>query len=399
MVSGLAACGGGGSGGGGGGADTIKIGMLQPMSGSAAGYGEETEAGFKFVVDQINAAGGIKSRGGAKLELEVADTASQPGQAATEARRLMGKDGASMIVGTLLTNEMAAVAPVADQYQVPTLAMFAAGSSSDYIYSIGSPYDEGYAGTMVDFIDYLNKKLHAGLKTAVLASSNYEAGQAVDKALEPRLAAAGLDVVGKVPLDQDTNDYGPAVAKIGSYHADVVTGVAIQKDGIQLHEARAKAGMKTLFVGSASGYADAGVFKNLGADAQNVLVNNTFGMTTFAASAEQAATKKLLADAKTAGIDVPLGQNFVSGAQAARIVQHALEGAKSTSSADLIEALKKIDIPAGSDDLYLLKADGLRFDKNRFPTDVQNLMIQWNADGTQDVVWPEKFASRAPRLP
>ncbi|MDX6362018.1 MAG: branched-chain amino acid transport system substrate-binding protein [Streptomyces sp.] len=127
----------------------------------------------------------------------------------------------------------------------PTLGLFSAGSNSDRLFSLGSPYDEGYAGTMVDFIKYLNDTTGAGLRTAVLASSNYEAGQAVDRALKPRLQAAGLSVLGSVPLDRDTNDYGPAVAKIASHGADVVTGVAIQKDGIQLHEARARAGLKT----------------------------------------------------------------------------------------------------------------------------------------------------------
>jgi branched-chain amino acid transport system substrate-binding protein len=241
----LAALAGCGQGGGTGRGDSVTIGLLQPMSGSAAGYGEETQAGFQFVVDRINREGGIKSLGGAQLEIELADTASQPGQAATEATRLMGRDGAAMVVGTLLTNEMAAVSPVTDRYRVPTLGLFSAGSNSDRLFSLGSPYDEGYAGTMVDFISYLNETTGAGLKTAVVASSNYEAGQAVDRALEPRLGAAGLTTLGRVPLDQDTTDYGPAVAKIASYGADVVTGVAIQKDGIQLHEARARAGLKT----------------------------------------------------------------------------------------------------------------------------------------------------------
>ena len=217
VAAGLTACGGSS----GGNEDSVTIGLLQPMSGAASGYGEETQAGFKFVVDKINREGGIKSMGGAKIKIDLADTASEPGQAATEARRLMGKEGVAIVSGTLLTNEMAAVSPVADQYQVPVLALFAAGSNSEYLYSLGSPYDEGYAGTMVDFVKYLNEKMDAGLKTAALSSSNYEAGQAVDKALRPRLDSAGLDVVGSVPLDQDTTDFGPAVSKLRSLKADL----------------------------------------------------------------------------------------------------------------------------------------------------------------------------------
>jgi hypothetical protein len=97
-------------------------------------------------------------------------------------------------------------------------------------------------------------------------------------------------------------------------------------------------------------------------------------------------------------VTVPLGQNFVSGAQAARIVQRTLEAAPSTSADDLTAALSKVDNPAGDPDLYLLKADGLRFGENRFPTDLQNLIVQWNADGSQDVVWPPAFAMHPPAL-
>jgi len=54
-------------------ARTIKIGTVVPLSGPWASIGQNIKAGADFAIDEINAAGGIKALGGAKLELVAAD--------------------------------------------------------------------------------------------------------------------------------------------------------------------------------------------------------------------------------------------------------------------------------------------------------------------------------------
>lgn len=389
----MAACGNSGA------PDTIKIGLLQPMTGASSGYGAGTQAGFKYVVDRINATGGIKKLDGAKIEIVLADTASTPTQAATEARRLMGKEGVSLVAGTLLTPEMAAVSPVADQNQVPVLAFLAAGTTGDQVYSLGSPYGDGYAQVMTDFIGYLNTR-GAGLRKVVLSSSNFETGQVVDKEMTARLAKAGLGVAGTVPLNQGATDFGPAVQKIGAIRGDVVSSVVTEKDGIQLAKARAAAGLQTLFVGSGSGYGDRAVWDALDQQSRNILQNRTFAMVGFAGGSQQASTKAFIDQVRHDLPGATVSQNFVIGAQAARVVQRALEQAGSTEPSEVYRAIARVDIPASDPDLYLARQKGITFSPGGgFARNIQNLVVQWNADGTQDVVWPEHFAVRPPRLP
>src|SRR3546814_7092266 len=96
---------------------------------------------------------------GAKIEMIKADDASEPSNTATEARRLMGKEGVSLVVGIPVTTEMAAISPVADQFQIPVLSVGAGGSNSEYVYSLGLPDDDGYAKSMDDsLIDASDKK-------------------------------------------------------------------------------------------------------------------------------------------------------------------------------------------------------------------------------------------------
>ena len=54
-------------------ARTVKIGTVVPLSGPWASIGQNIKAGAEFAIDEINAAGGIKSLGGLKLELVAAE--------------------------------------------------------------------------------------------------------------------------------------------------------------------------------------------------------------------------------------------------------------------------------------------------------------------------------------
>ncbi|MEK9974319.1 MAG: ABC transporter substrate-binding protein, partial [Deltaproteobacteria bacterium] len=59
-------------------ADTVKVGILLPLSGSVAPIGVNNRRGHEFAVEEINANGGIKALGGAKLEMIDGDTQGKP---------------------------------------------------------------------------------------------------------------------------------------------------------------------------------------------------------------------------------------------------------------------------------------------------------------------------------
>jgi branched-chain amino acid transport system substrate-binding protein len=67
----------------------IKIGSIQPMTGGLAMVGKTTRQANQMAVDHVNAAGGIKSMGGAKLVLVPGDHQTKPEVARAETERLM----------------------------------------------------------------------------------------------------------------------------------------------------------------------------------------------------------------------------------------------------------------------------------------------------------------------
>ena len=92
--------------------------------------------GAKLAVEAINAAGGIKSLGGAKLELLSADTQGKPEVGQSEAQRLI-QEGAVALVGTYQSAVSANVAAVAERNKVPFVIDV---SSADAILAQGYQY-------------------------------------------------------------------------------------------------------------------------------------------------------------------------------------------------------------------------------------------------------------------
>ena len=79
---------------------TVKVGVIQPMSGNLSPYSQEGQPALEYIVKKINTEGGIKSMGGAKIQLVIADDASQPVRTASEARRRRRRSTATPTVTT-----------------------------------------------------------------------------------------------------------------------------------------------------------------------------------------------------------------------------------------------------------------------------------------------------------
>ena len=70
-------------------ARTVKIGAVHPVTGGLAEIGQACRLGAQMATDAVNAAGGIKSLGGARLELLLGDTENKPEVARAEAERVI----------------------------------------------------------------------------------------------------------------------------------------------------------------------------------------------------------------------------------------------------------------------------------------------------------------------
>src|SRR5687767_11333338 len=88
----------------------ITIGLLAPLTGPVAAYGEQVKNGAQAAIDEINKKGGIL---GEKVVLKLADDAGEPKQGVSAANQLVG-DGIRFVVG-----------PVTSGVAVPASDVFA----------------------------------------------------------------------------------------------------------------------------------------------------------------------------------------------------------------------------------------------------------------------------------
>lgn len=375
----------------------IRLGTVQPFSGSLAVYGHDTQPVIEFLVDRINAEGGIKSMGGAKIQVVSADDAGKPGQTAAEARRLITEEKAAILLGTLLTNHSLALSPVLDEYKVPALSLFGAGTKSPFLFTLGLPYDRGYAKSMVDFLDDLKAKGQP-IKRVVTAYSNYEGAQQVNIAITALLKERGYEVVADVPLDMKASDLLPAMLKIRAAKPDAVLGIRLRPEAVKLQRARYDLNSYDGVFVEATGGADAAFWTDLGDEvARKSLLTNTFALSLYAPGAVPAATQLAGEMDKSGKLPDHFGQFAASAAQAVMVIRAALERAGSTDPDRLRAALAAVDLRLGQPDMLLPRGD-VSFADDRLVKDGSTLVVQWTKDRTTEVVFPAKFAVAQPRL-
>jgi branched-chain amino acid transport system substrate-binding protein len=112
---------------------TVNVGVIVPLSGANAQFGINSRNGIQLVADEINAAGGIKEFGGAKINLVIADSTSTPTTAANVAQRLLTQNDVVAILGAFASSLSIAISEVTERRGVPLLTM----SFSDQITSRG----------------------------------------------------------------------------------------------------------------------------------------------------------------------------------------------------------------------------------------------------------------------
>src|ERR1700760_849278 len=116
------------------GAETIKIGVNEPLTGAFAASGTYVVNGAKIAADEINAKGGIL---GKQIELVIEDNKSNPTEAAAVAEKLITRDKVPVIMGAWGSSLTLAVMPKLMEYKVP---MLVETSSSGKITTSGNPY-------------------------------------------------------------------------------------------------------------------------------------------------------------------------------------------------------------------------------------------------------------------
>src|SRR5215475_2407504 len=254
-----------------------KIGVLEPLTGPLAGEGKRHLEGFEIVRDLINERGGVM---GKRLVFAVAD-APDPTAAASEANRLITREGVKIITGTFSSRLCGAASEAAARHNVIYWETSCVdprfnkrGLKNVYRTEIDAT---GFGWYNIDFIvKHLAPRFNlqpSQLKIAFISEdSSY--GQGVTESAVARAKEVGLQVVGAVEYYnfQTINDMTPIIVKLKQLNPDVVHHTAYTNDApLFWRQAREQNFLfKALVHAGATGYGGSDFGKATGNDGNGV---------------------------------------------------------------------------------------------------------------------------------
>jgi branched-chain amino acid transport system substrate-binding protein len=236
-------------------ARTIKIGVVGPITGAMAEVGGDCRLGAQLAAEAINAAGGIKSMGGARLELLLADSETKVEVARSEADRLIGA-GAQLLTGAFHSAHVAAISSLAQQRRVPYMIDITAADSItaniarsvregrqkvQYVYR-NFPSAATFGKNAVKYMTEIFRDAGASPKRMVVMYSNDLFGKTATAGFEAahKAAAPGFEIVETLPYPENATDLSTEVARAKAARPDVIAPFTRPATAILLLEEIAK---------------------------------------------------------------------------------------------------------------------------------------------------------------
>lgn len=308
--------------------DTVKIGVILPMTGQQASTGRQIDAAIKLWVAQNG-----KKVAGKNVEVIVKDDASTPDQTRRLAQELIVNDKVVALAGFGITPSAMATAPLATQSKTPMVVMAAATSAI----TEASPYVVRSSFTLpqaaVGMAEWANKN---GIKKTVTLVADYGPGFDAEKYFADRVTLNGGQVLDKLRTPLRAPDFAPVLQKVRDAKPDALfvflpsgQGAAFMKQFAE--RGLDKAGIRLIATGDVT---DDDQLNDMGDVAVGVVNAHH-----YSAAHPSALNKKFVADFMAANKFRP---NFmaVGGYDGMRVIYKALEASKGQGGDALLAGMK-----------------------------------------------------------
>lgn len=371
-------------------AETVKIGAVYSLTGPVAVAGQDAKRGTELAIEQINNAGGIKSLGGAKLQVIFGDSQSKPINAVSEAERLITEEKVSIIVGANTSSETIPMTQVAEKHQVPqlvTIPQSAAitGRGFKWIWS-STLLDPDYASGLMEALDAV-RKLDPKLTTVGIIRPDNEYGAEMERILKEDFAKrTDVKLVGIEQYSTRAQDYSPAVLKLQAAAPQIVMQVGYFRDGVILAKTYQQLDFHPVALGTGGASGDPKLKNEIGE-----LVDGQIAVTPF--SDDRPSVRPVL-EAFEAKFHQPLTLNSALAYQGILVLRAVLEKAGSTDHEALAKAFREIKLIDGD---VITASDFIAFDDSGRNRGRNTVLTQFQG-GRPVTVWPENKATAKLKL-
>ena len=324
-----------GCGGGSKASDEIKIGVVSEMTGSNATYGTSVVNGMKLALKEVNDKGGVN---GKKVSIVVADSKSEPAEAANAMSKLINQDKTPVVMGIFTSSSAIAAANVSEAAKVPFLAIGATNPKVTLDEKTGKVKPNTFR---VCFIDPFQGTVGANfvlnelkLKKAVIFvdnSSDYSKGLAAF--FKQAYLAKGGEVAGEEAYLQKDTDFKAVLTKIKTMNPEVLYVPGYYEEVGKIIKQARELGMTLPIVGG-----DGWDSPKLAEIAGAAPLNNTF-FTNHYSPDDTSAASKAFVDAYVKAYNQKPDAPAVLGYDGARLMIDAISRAGGTDGAKVAKAL------------------------------------------------------------
>ena len=380
-----------------GAADEVRIGVVSPMTGPTAKFGQAQKNALSMAADDVNAAGGIKSLGGAKIRLVFGDTRGEADTGVTETERLITREKVHALIGAFQSGVGFPSSAMAERHQVPWLTF----GTFDKITERGFKYvfrahanDTIKARTLIEGLVALGKRASPPIASAVILAENTEWGKSVSDKQRGFLEKAGVKVHFVENYPYAAPDLTSLIVKAKGVKPDLVVADSYLGDALlitrQMHEQELR---PVAYAAGGGGHVQPDFLKNTAKLSDGIL----------AATMWDAAVGKAVPwiakenERHVAKFGAPFTEDSAGYYQGFQIIVDALERAKTTSAKELRDAIAATNITDVNHKAMLLPYKALRFDETGQNPNATAMVVQIQG-GKFRLLYPESIAEPDARV-
>ena len=359
----------------------INVGVILPLSGANAQFGINSRQGIELVADEINASGGLKGLGGAKINLVIADSTSTPNNAATVAQRLIAENECCAILGAFASSLTLAISEVTERRGVPLITM----SYSDQLTGRGfknvfqvTPKGSVIGKAQFNFASELSGGTSKVNKVAILYEDT-AFGTSTAAGLRTAAKEANVEIVLDEAYPLGITDVTPLVNKLRASKAQIVFPVSYLNDSLLIVRALRQQKINIPIVGGSAGYVIPDFAKALGDYADGVLSICSANYDLDTVSTERYRKR----------FNAFMVHEAVEHAVSLDVLIQSINAAKSAKTEDISRTLRSMTFTEGW--AKTMTNGKIKFDETGLNIHAEPVMVQWQKNELA-TVWPPKFA-------
>lgn len=390
------------------GEDTVKIGLVYPMTGTQAQAGIDYVKTLELCADIVNNSWtdinlpyaeteGIPGLGGAKVEFVVADTQGDPQIAMSAAERLITEDGVDLLMGAYTSACTKTASNVAERLGVPFVCP---GSTSteltergyEYFFRTG-PNESTFIDDSFKFLDYANAELGADIKTVAFVTEDTDMGSYGLVEMQKYAPLYGYEVVETIVYSASATNLTSEVLRLKEANPDAILQISLVSDTtLFINTFKEYDFMPKAILGQRAGFVSVEFLNAVGNDAEYLFSSNVWALDMQAVNPLIGQFNDLFKE--RSGND--LTGDYAREVAGFFCVVDALDRAGTTDPEAVKQALVETDITYDGD--MIVPWEGIKFDENNQNVRVATTMTQV-LDGVYTTVWPLSGQAKAPVIP